>query len=159
MRLPLGILTGVGFIGAGAILRRDEMVVGVTTAATLWFVTVMGLCFGGGQIGLGLAALGLSLSVLWGMKHLEDHWKQDRHGALAITVALAGPSEEEIFGVMTQAGYKVISQSITFAHDAGSREYTCNVRWRAKPVENRTPSFLEPLARLPGILKLAWKPG
>src|ERR1700683_830561 len=34
MRLPLGILTGMGFIGGGAILRRDSLVVGVTTAAT-----------------------------------------------------------------------------------------------------------------------------
>ena len=42
MRLPLGILTGVGFIGGGAILRRGDMVVGVTTAATLWLVTVIG---------------------------------------------------------------------------------------------------------------------
>src|SRR5262249_23206233 len=50
MRLPLGILTGMGFIGGGAILRRENMVLGVTTAATLWFVTVIGLCFGGGQI-------------------------------------------------------------------------------------------------------------
>src|SRR5215467_14403800 len=57
MRLPLGILTGMGFIGGGAILRRDNMVMGVTTAATLWFVTVLGLCFGGGQIGLGMAGL------------------------------------------------------------------------------------------------------
>jgi putative Mg2+ transporter-C (MgtC) family protein len=37
MRLPLGILTGVGFIGAGAIVKKGEMVVGVTTAATMWF--------------------------------------------------------------------------------------------------------------------------
>jgi uncharacterized membrane protein YhiD involved in acid resistance len=44
MRLPLGILTGVGFIGGGAILRRGDIVIGVTTAATLWFVTVLGLC-------------------------------------------------------------------------------------------------------------------
>ena len=33
MRLPLGILTGVGFIGAGAILKRDDLVTGMTTAA------------------------------------------------------------------------------------------------------------------------------
>jgi putative Mg2+ transporter-C (MgtC) family protein len=46
MRLPLGMLSGMGFIGAGAIVRRDNFVVGVTTAATLWFVTVIGLCFG-----------------------------------------------------------------------------------------------------------------
>src|ERR1700744_1019950 len=57
MRLPLGILSGMGFIGAGAILHRGNLVLGVTTAATLWFVTVMGLCFGGGQITLGLAAM------------------------------------------------------------------------------------------------------
>jgi putative Mg2+ transporter-C (MgtC) family protein len=56
MRLPLGILTGVGFIGGGAILRRGSLVVGVTTAATLWYVTIVGLCFGGGQMLLGWAA-------------------------------------------------------------------------------------------------------
>jgi putative Mg2+ transporter-C (MgtC) family protein len=56
MRLPLGILTGVGFIGGGVILRRDNIIVGVTTAATLWYVTVIGLCFGGGQIELGITA-------------------------------------------------------------------------------------------------------
>jgi putative Mg2+ transporter-C (MgtC) family protein len=43
MRLPPGILSGMGFIGAGAIVRRDNFVVGITTAATLWFVTVIGL--------------------------------------------------------------------------------------------------------------------
>src|ERR1700683_2605054 len=61
MRLPLGILTGVGFIGGGAVLRRGDITVGVTTAATLWVVTVIGLCVGGGQIFLGLAAAALAL--------------------------------------------------------------------------------------------------
>jgi putative Mg2+ transporter-C (MgtC) family protein len=60
-RLPLGILSGMGFIGVGAIIRRGNLVDGVTTVATLWYVTVMGLCFGGGQLALGLAA-GRSIS-------------------------------------------------------------------------------------------------
>jgi putative Mg2+ transporter-C (MgtC) family protein len=68
MRLPLGILTGVGFIGGGAILRRDDLVVGVTTAATLWLATVAGLCIGGGQIGLGVAATVIGI-IAW------DQWK------------------------------------------------------------------------------------
>ena len=42
MRLPLGVLSGMGFIGAGAIVRRNDLVQGVTTAATLWYVTMMG---------------------------------------------------------------------------------------------------------------------
>jgi putative Mg2+ transporter-C (MgtC) family protein len=48
MRLPLGILTGVGFIGGRTIVKKGDLVVGVTTAATLWLVTVIGLCIGGG---------------------------------------------------------------------------------------------------------------
>src|ERR1700745_3300013 len=40
MRLPLGILTGVGFIGGGAILRRGSLILGVTTPAPLWEVPV-----------------------------------------------------------------------------------------------------------------------
>ena len=50
MRLPLGILSGMGFIGAGAITRKGDVVRGVTTAATLWIVTVLGLCFGSASV-------------------------------------------------------------------------------------------------------------
>ena len=64
MCLPLGILSGMGFIGAGAIVRRNDLVQGVTSAAMLWFVIVMGLRFGAGQLGLGLAAMTLALFVL-----------------------------------------------------------------------------------------------
>ena len=71
MRLPLGILSGIGFIGAGAILRRDDMVRGVTTAATIWLVTVIGLCFGGGQIGLGVAGTVIAIATLWLLKYVE----------------------------------------------------------------------------------------
>jgi hypothetical protein len=38
-----------GFIGGGAILKRGDLVLGVTTAATLWIMIVIGLCFGGGR--------------------------------------------------------------------------------------------------------------
>lgn len=65
MRLPLGILTGVGFIGGGAILRKGDLVTGVTTAATLWLVTVTGLCLGGGQLLLGMATTALAVLTLW----------------------------------------------------------------------------------------------
>src|ERR1700746_848061 len=77
MRLPLGILTGVGFIGAGAILRRDSIVIGVTTAATLWLVTVIGLCIGGGQVVLGLVTTAIGLFALWGLRWAEDALSQD----------------------------------------------------------------------------------
>ncbi|MGH9591295.1 MAG: MgtC/SapB family protein, partial [Terracidiphilus sp.] len=75
MRLPLGILTGVGFIGAGAILRKGNMVLGVTTAATLWFATVVGLCLGAGQLALGCVAAVAGYFVLTSLGWLERRIK------------------------------------------------------------------------------------
>lgn len=75
MRLPLGILTGVGFIGAGAILRKGNMVLGVTTAATLWFATVVGLCLGRGQLDLGCVAALVGYFVLTSLGRLERRIK------------------------------------------------------------------------------------
>src|SRR3984885_11550864 len=69
MRLPLGILSGIGFIGAGVIVKRGVNVSGVTTAATMWFVTVLGLLFGGGNLYLGIAASVIAFMVLWAVKH------------------------------------------------------------------------------------------
>ena len=85
MRLPLGILTGVGFIGGGAILKRGELVIGLTTAATLWVVTVLGLCFGGGQIVLGCGGTVLAVLVLWALREVEERLPRDHRAVLSVS--------------------------------------------------------------------------
>src|SRR6202167_3928325 len=114
MRLPLGILTGMGFIGGGAILRRDGFVLGVTTAATLWFVTVVGLCFGGGQITLGIAAFALGILVLEGLRWFDYRVKQEQHETLCLTTEHDEPQQEAIQALVRQAGYKVNVASATY---------------------------------------------
>lgn len=84
MRLPLGILTGVGFIGGGAILKKGRLVTGVTTAATLWVTTVIGLCIGGGQIALGMVATLLTVATLWALKWVD--WSIPRWRTALISV-------------------------------------------------------------------------
>src|SRR5262249_60606605 len=90
LRLRLGSLPGVGFIGAGAILRGPDGVIGVTTAATVWFVTVIGLCFGGGEIVLGLVGTAIALIVLSLLGRVERFIPRIHHAIL--TVGLASPS-------------------------------------------------------------------
>lgn len=84
MRLPLGILSGVGFIGAGSILRKDGLVQGVTTAATMWYVTVIGLCAGGGQYVLAIAGIVLGLVVLQALQLLERRLPRGRRAHVAL---------------------------------------------------------------------------
>ena len=107
MRLPLGILTGVGFIGAGAILHKDNFVLGVTTAATLWFSTVMGLCYGAGEFGLGTALLGVSAVVLWGLRWLEKRWWHRVDATVSVLVNGGDWTEEAIRKTLKDAGYAV----------------------------------------------------
>src|SRR3984885_4498102 len=157
MRLPLGILTGMGFIGGGAILRRDNLVVGVTTAATLWFVTVIGLCFGGGQIGLGIAASVLALFVLSGLRWFDHHMKQEQHGILSLTTERDLPTEEDIRTALHKAGYEIGIASVAIDSQTGKRQLEFNLQWRAEPQKSHVPSFLEALSKDGRIAALRWK--
>src|SRR5438128_1656620 len=108
MRLPLGVLTGMGFLGAGAIIRKGELVEGVTTAATLWLTTIIGLCLGGGQLWLGLAALAVGLFALSNLSWVERRLRRDRHGTLVLTVGEDGPTDEAVRAELATAGYRVV---------------------------------------------------
>jgi len=160
MRLPLGILTGMGFIGGGAILRRGNMVQGVTTAATLWLVTVIGLCLGGGQLALGIATLAMALLVLWAMKRLESLIRQERHATLSVSLNAAGPTDDDIPAMLSRAGFEIRSwdvMSSSRSDAAPLRKVRCEVSWRGRRDDILTPPIVDQIARIPGVMKLRWK--
>lgn len=71
-RIAAQILTGVGFLGAGTILHRKGSVSGLTSAATIWMVTAIGVTLGWGAYLDAIAATILVLVVLAGLQRLED---------------------------------------------------------------------------------------
>jgi putative Mg2+ transporter-C (MgtC) family protein len=158
MRLPLGILSGMGFIGAGAIVRKDNFVHGLTTAATLWFVTGLGLCFGGGQLVLGAVGLALGIAVLEGLKRVENQWRQDRHAMLSVVMGPHGPTEEELTSKLQAGGFVISPWGVVSFDQNRQRELRTEVRWRARPHEARSPAFLQEVVDHPGVLRLEWKP-
>lgn len=76
-RIAANIVSGVGFLGAGVILRDGGRVIGLTTAAMIWLTAAIGMGLGGGRFGLALAAVGMILVVLWLFPRLEQ-WIDDR---------------------------------------------------------------------------------
>lgn len=158
MRLPLGVLSGMGFIGAGAIVRRGSLVLGVTTAATLWFVTIIGLCFGGGQLGLGIVGLGLGSIVLWLLKSVEAVIPQDRQALLQVESSHQGPDLDEIRAALLGEGFKIVSMGISYLDQGRIRKLKLQVRWRSNNPEPKQPAFLAPMAQHPGVLKARWQP-
>ena len=72
-RVIQGIVTGIGFIGAGSILKLDEErdIQGLTTAAGLWMTAAIGIAVGLGTLGLALIGTGMTLIVLWVLRVME----------------------------------------------------------------------------------------
>lgn len=72
-RVIQGIVTGIGFIGAGSILKLDEErdIQGLTTAAGIWMTAAIGIACGLGTLGLALISMVLTLIALWVLRVME----------------------------------------------------------------------------------------
>ncbi len=84
-RVAAQIVTGVGFLGAGVILKEGASVRGLTTAASLWTVSGLGMAFGMGFYSLGGIATILVLVSLSFLKRLDPIIRKDRFLTLTVT--------------------------------------------------------------------------
>ncbi|MET7398818.1 MgtC/SapB family protein [Dactylosporangium sp. NPDC005572] len=87
-RIAAQVVTGIGFLGAGAILREGATIIGLTTAASLWVTAAIGLVAGLRLYWAAAAATAIALAALWLFKVAEAHWLPDRH-RIRVTLTLA----------------------------------------------------------------------
>jgi putative Mg2+ transporter-C (MgtC) family protein len=78
-RVVEGIIGGIGFLGAGAIIRDRGTVEGLTTAGSIWLVGAIGVAAGAGHYLLGGTAVLLAVVILFALGHLE-RWMDRRRG-------------------------------------------------------------------------------
>ena len=83
-RISAQIVTGIGFLGGGAILRNRDTVHGMTTAATIWVNAAIGVAAGAGQFALATVTAALTLVVLVVLPPIESYFERragwpDRH--------------------------------------------------------------------------------
>lgn len=83
-RIAAQIVSGVGFLGGGAILQSGTNVIGLTTAATIWVNAAIGMAAGAGQAMTALAGTGITLVVLvalpWFERMFEVRQRDDNNG-------------------------------------------------------------------------------
>ncbi|MCJ2062370.1 MgtC/SapB family protein [Methylobacterium sp. J-088] len=119
MRLAQGVLGGIGFIGAGTILKQGNIVRGVTTAATLWLTTVIGLCFGSGAWPIGLAATLSGLFTLQALSRLEAVLRRRSYGTMTVDF---GPDAdpEALLAEVDALGMTVKARALVQGAEGGS---------------------------------------
>jgi putative Mg2+ transporter-C (MgtC) family protein len=161
MRLPLGILSGIGFIGAGAIIKKETGAIGVTTAATLWFSTMLGLLFGAGQLGLACTATLIALGILVGLKRLEALLPHAQRGTLTLQVesptATNAPTEAELIATLRDLHFEIKGLTAEYGPQSQLKLLRCNLQWLAKHHKKMdVPERLSQLRTLPAVTTFRW---
>lgn len=113
-RIPAGVVSGIGFLGAGTILVTGRnQIRGLTTAATLWVASCMGMAFGAGYLSVGFVCFGLVLIANLLLMHLSTRVEENsRFVSLYIEV-------EETNGIkklrksFIEMGYQITSMNKT----------------------------------------------
>lgn len=136
-RVMQGIVTGIGFLGAGVIFRDGFTVRGLTTAACIWVVSAIGVLFGIGFYTLGTVGTALTLVVLSLFKRIESMMPANQYSYLSIGFARAHTPDELAltqrlaqFGLDAQEiGYEIQEQGDLFEYHATLRtEHADNIR-------------------------------
>jgi putative Mg2+ transporter-C (MgtC) family protein len=113
-RLAAQVVSGIGFLGAGAIMQsRGSVVVGLTTAATIWANSAIGLCLGAGYYALGVITTSIVLFILYVVRFIESktNSKQPRSRTLTI-IHKKGKKISQIKNDIYRKGIFIGSESI-----------------------------------------------
>ena len=86
-RLPAQVLSGIGFIGAGAILKNSSGITGLTTAAGIWATACIGIAIGYGQYLLGIVAWVLEKITLLSLKRIDKLFFKKSSCNLYLTIS------------------------------------------------------------------------
>jgi putative Mg2+ transporter-C (MgtC) family protein len=107
-RIPAQIVSGVGFIGAGAILHARGSVTGLTSAATIWVVAAIGLALGFGAYIEAIGTALLVMLVLWGLRSVERVVaRQSTKSHVFVHARPEARAPEEIEALMRRSGLDV----------------------------------------------------
>jgi putative Mg2+ transporter-C (MgtC) family protein len=148
-RIAAQVVSGIGFLGAGTILLRGEIVRGLTTAASLWAVAAIGLAVGSGLYLESVAATVLILAILAGIKPLEERL-QRRHMTHEFIIA-ADNGEISIGALEAALGYRARRITRYIAHPGGT-EGVENITITLKGLAPRDIAEIEQeLLRLKGV--------
>lgn len=141
-RIAAQVLSGIGFLGAGAIIQNHGSVHGLTTAACIWVVAVVGLAVGAGMFLPAVITTIISLFVLISVEQLEKKTFLDGvNKMLTITCTTATPDLKEMRRILEAKGVFIVNVSFECQYDQNISVITYKVN--LKSVSSYTGLFEE----------------
>ena len=155
-RLGAGVVTGIGFLGAAAVIRSGDLVRGITTGACVWSVAVLGVVIGQGRYGLAIAATVAMLTVLMVFDRLFSWFTP----VIYRRVVVRGPGpglgsiRDDVSALLREFGIRVQDLSGQVSSNPGPFEVVFHVRCRNRI---QAAEVLDRLSALDTVNSVEWK--
>ena len=141
-RVAAGVVTGIGFLGGGIIIKlQKNHITGLTTAAGLWVTAAIGLSVGCGMFELGILCTALTLFCLEVM-----HFWAFRLGSRIVNVVLAASNPEALADALKSLGKQVERSNLSKQGDLYKMELEIRIRKKEDPM-----SLIPKLTSCPGV--------
>ena len=154
-RIAAQVVTGIGFLGAGAIIRQGLSVRGLTTAATLWVVAAIGMATGAGYYAAAVITTVLVLVSLWPLRlvayRVSERFRPEE-GRLAVDLP-AGASAVSVLEAVEGAGADV--RSLEFEEEGDRRRVDMRVRIERG---QSAAALIDALTRAHAVKGARWNP-
>ncbi len=146
-RVAAQVVSGIGFLGAGAILARNEIVRGLTTAASVWSVAAIGLAVGGGLYFAASSSTAIILLILAGVKPLEEAYRARNQSCTLIIDGESGCLTPQKVGEALKIREKQIERFLVATAEAGDRISVVLSRVSKEDIAG----FIDRLQKLDGV--------
>ena len=120
-RIASTIVTGIGFLGAGTIFVRRNVINGLTTAAGLWSTAAVGMAIGAGQYVIGISAA-IMLSFFQWLLHTSKLFNRTTHVVMTFKLSPCEKPIDRLIALLTEKGIKV--KNVSFEKTSNNE---CNI--------------------------------
>jgi putative Mg2+ transporter-C (MgtC) family protein len=154
-RLAAGIVTGIGFLGASTVIRAGDIVRGITTGATVWYVAGLGVVIGQGEYRLAVASTLVVILVLAGVDRMSRKIAPVIYRRMTVT-GLQSPLPKlsrDVSEILGEHGIRVQDVSGRRGADNEPFELVFHVRCRNT---FQAPEMMDQVARTSGVVRVEW---
>ena len=144
-RIAAGALIGIGFLGSGVIVKSGFAIRGLTTAASIWIVSAIGLAIGAGLYLEGIITTGITITALVLLRKVEKNIKTLIYKTITISTLISENIEEKIISVFLDYGIYVHSIDYEKNQSTGELIYNFYISTRNKNVLKEIFSTLSSL--------------
>ncbi|MGB2952162.1 MAG: MgtC/SapB family protein [Gaiellaceae bacterium] len=153
-RIAAQIVTGIGFLGAGAIIRQGFSVRGLTTAATLWVVAAIGIASGAGYYSAAAITTVVAIVSLWPLRivahRMLGRFRPDT-GRLLVQLP-SGASPGPLISEIERAGGRI--ETIEIGHEGDRRNVELTVQLAR---EGASSDLIAQVADVEHVLEVRWQ--